>query len=218
MRWVTRVLAVLGLVLGATGQAGAVAITVVNPGFEVPPELDGTFTTTPNAATGWTHDGTAGVWNPSPTQAYGGVAPEGSNVAYSNSGPLSQILTTLLAANTTYTLTVQVGDRGDTAFPGYQVQLLAGSTVLAQCNTCVTPADNTFTLATVTFTTPSSVTTDLLGIRLDSNGEQTNFDDVRLNASPADPVPEPGTLFLFGAGLAGIGVLRGRRWFKGAGD
>ena len=217
MRRLTGVIAVLGLVLGATGQAGAVAVPIVNSGFELPLQTDGMFTLTPNTAVGWLHDAGAGVWNPSAAQAYSGNAPEGQNVAYSNGASLSQTLLTLFAANTTYTLTAQVGHRGDAAFPGYRVQLLEDAVVLAECVTCVTPSANSFSLSTVTFTSGPSVPTALLGIRLVSSDTQTDFDDIKLDASPA-PVPEPGTLFLIGAGLAGLGVIGRRSWFKGADD
>lgn len=215
MKKLTGSLAVLGLLLGATGQAGAVLLPIDNPSFEASSLGDGAFTMT---VTGWTvtDTTTTGVWNPSAAQSYGGLAPGGSNVAFSNGGALSQTLTTAMGANKTYTLSVYVGNRADFAvFPGYQIQLLAGSTVLAQCVSCVIPTDNTFALVNVSYTTASSVTPgQLLGIRLASDGGQVNFDRVQLENN--NNVPEPGTLLLLGFGLAGIGFLGGTRRFRGA--
>jgi len=218
-RWSVLSLALVALLFGVAGQAAAVPVTIINFGFELPVESDGSFSTTANAAVGWSHDATAGVWNPSASQAYGGVAPEGSNIAYSNSGPLSQTLTTLLTPNTTYTLQVLVGNRQDvTGFPGYQIQLLAGSTILSQCVTCVTPLEGVFAPVTVTFTSGSSVTPgQFLGIVLDSDGIQTNWDNVRLDAVASVPaVPEPSTLLLLGSGLVAVVGWNNRRRRKSA--
>jgi streptogramin lyase len=165
------------------GTTMTTAVPINNPGFEAQVLGDGGFLTT--TLTGWTLSvpSQSGPYNP-PAGAYpGGVVPEGQNVAYSNGGTISQVLTQALVAGTRYTLTVRVGDRLDAAFPGYRVQLLAGGTLLAE-ETAQTPANGTFATSTVDY---DSMANDPraglpLEIRLVSNGIQVNFDDVRLTA------------------------------------
>jgi hypothetical protein len=196
---------IVALLSGLTGQAGATSIPITNAGFESPALTNGAFQQA--NILGWS--GSGGVFNPT-TAHFPGEAPEGQNTGFSNGQPLSQTLTIVLAANTTYTLTVLVGDRLDTAFPGYHVQLLAGSTILSECATCVTPQNGSFSLVTVTYSTGASdpLIGQALSIVLGSDGLQTNFDDVRLDA-----VPEPTTIAFLGSGgaVAGVAWCRRRR-------
>jgi hypothetical protein len=194
--------AVVALLAGLAGQAGATSIPITNPGFESPVLVNGAFTQTP--PTGWSG---GGAFNPT-TANFPGEAPEGQNTGYSNGSAISQTLSIVLAANTTYALTVLVGDRLDTAFPGYHVQLLAGSTILSECATCVTPLNGSFALVTVTYTTGASdpLIGQALSIVLDSDGLQTNFDDVRLDA-----VPEPSSLALLSSSFGAMAVAWSRR-------
>ncbi|MDH3397896.1 MAG: hypothetical protein OEM81_08720, partial [Acidimicrobiia bacterium] len=163
-------------------------LTVVNAGFEDNVLDDGAFTS--SFAAGWTvlstPAGGAGAFNPS-TAHLTGQAAEGSNTAYSNGGTISQTLTNTLTEGSTYELSVQVGDRLDTAFPGYTVELWAGGTMLAsadQTDLPVVPNDGWVT-ANVTY---EALTGDPqlgqpLEIRLTSAGTQTNFDAVQLTVT-----------------------------------
>jgi len=169
-------------------------LTVVNAGFEDNVLDDGAFTS--SFAAGWTvlstPAGGAGAFNPS-TAHLTGQAAEGSNTAYSNGGTISQTLTNTLTEGSTYELSVQVGDRLDTAFPGYTVELWAGGTMLAsadQTDLPVVPNDGWVT-ANVTY---EALTGDPqlgqpLEIRLTSAGTQTNFDAVQLTVT--SPVSSP---------------------------
>ena len=148
---------------GLARSAAAVPVAIVNPGFEDDFTPVGCFSVlTPNGWTPYDPNGlldgnldALGVIDPAGTSFFPAGAPEGVNVALEflsgdlDGGPvgLSQILGDTLQANTTYTLTVQVGNIASGTgpppcdvfgffdldnFPGYQVQLLAGGTVLAE--------------------------------------------------------------------------------------
>jgi hypothetical protein len=150
-------------------------------------------------------------------------APEGSRVAiafnFNGSGGggeygLVQTLSDTLAANTLYTLRVLVGNIAsgvsvDTTyfnldgFPGYRIDLLAGSTVLASDNNSLAGSipEGEFRESTVSYLSGGSVTPgQALGIRLvnlnvvdagfPTADWEVDFDNVRLDAVSAS-VPEP---------------------------
>ncbi len=109
---------VIGLA-SAAAVAKASPITVLNPSFELPMQVDGGTTT---SITDWLHTSTAGVFNTQDAQipnstdsdVGGGVLPApaaGNQVLFINSGSVYQDVDPLLA-NTLYTLTVAVGTRG----------------------------------------------------------------------------------------------------------
>jgi hypothetical protein len=166
---------------------------------------------------GWTTTGTGtsqGSWQPS--SAYFTSVPDGSLVAFSNGGTISQTLSDSLLANTLYTLTVAVGNRLDAVTGGfattYIIQLFAGSTLLNS----ITGSNTTIPLGTfmdVSFNYISGVTLPPgnLSIVLSSVGPQSDFDNVRLTAtSAATSVSEPGSLTLLAAGL-GLALFVFRR-------
>ncbi|CAO5001971.1 PEP-CTERM protein-sorting domain-containing protein [Microcystis aeruginosa] len=199
------------LVIVPQVQVRAASITILNPSFESPALTQGTFN---QAINNWTL--TNGSWqgtfrpNIGPNLNFTQAVPNGSQTAYSNGGTISQTLTATLQANTQYTLGAFVGRRAaGTAFPGYSIELWAGTTLLAS-NGSVTPDAGTFAPVTVNYTSGSSgsLIGQLLEIRLISSigtNAQTNFDQITLNATPI-PTPEPSAILgLLGFGLLGIG-------------
>lgn len=156
--------------------------------------------------------------------------PEGVNAALvflSGNEPaeagLQQTLTASLVGSTRYTLTVQIGniasgtslpgssDGGGVfynlnGFPGYRIDLLAGSTVLASDNNTLQGfiPEGEFRLSTVIFDTPAdhpligqSLAIRLVNLHLPGTPQEPNievdFDDVQLVATA---VPEPSAWIL----------------------
>jgi hapalindole H/12-epi-hapalindole U/12-epi-fischerindole U synthase len=198
----------------------AQSIPITNPGFESPAIPAGTFSTTAPPP-GWTAYGplnfggrTIGVLDPTTTTLYPAGAPQGENVGViflmdnfanqlqfnNQEAGMRQTLATPLASNTHYTLRVLVGNIGNdptpptfqfTGFPGYRIDLLAGSTVIASDTNGVLPGEGLFLETTLTATTTANhpLAGQLLAIRLvnlnAAVGIEVNFDDIRLDAQPA---------------------------------
>jgi len=210
------------VVLAVAPSADAAPILVINSGFEAPTLPDGGFS---SSIPGWTSGLNTGTFNPTTAQ-YPGQAPEGQNVAFIGpvtSSDITQVLSSNLAVGT-YTLRVDVGARLDFPYAGYNIQLLAGSTVLAGDSNTLTPAAGTFVTSTVSFTALAGnpALGQPLQIRLAApnavGNAQTNFDDVRLDFNPT-VVPEPSGLSTLSMGLAGLFLVawRRRRQLSGVG-
>jgi hypothetical protein len=200
------------LVIVPQGQVRAASIFIANNSFENPSVTNPSGSMSATGLVGdWTFaGGPQGFFDPSqgetfnPGFGYGSspVLPDGNQVAYSNGGTISQTLTATLQTNTKYTLGVHVGRRENVAFAGYNIELLAGNTVLVS-NNSVTPDPGSFEYVTFDYTSGISVTPgQALQIRLTSNGVQTNFDNITLDAAS---IPEPSAILgLLGFGLLGI--------------
>jgi len=213
-------------------------ITIVNPSFETPFTPAGTFsggsTSAPN---GWSVYNTGatnsqrqfGVLNPTGTEFFSGGVPAGANVGVvflqntngiAEAG-LRQNLSSTLQLNTTYTVTVEVGNIATDpnppfnmfnfdGFPGYRIDLLAGSTVLGSDNNSLLPPEGQFLTSTFDVTIGSSHANfgQGLGIRLVSlngDGTEVNFDNVRVVA-----VPEPTSMMLVAGAAIAVGCWRRR--------
>lgn len=201
MKFTSRLLLLSFLLLGCvTFSASASVIPVANASFEMHGPLiscgPGCFYNL-GPIPDWTIAGTgeAGSWHP--ISAF--PPPDGSFIAYSNGGTISQMLTTSLTPNTTYTLSVYVGHRPDGLADGFTIALDAGTTVLKS----LSGYNGFFPLGTfedeiLTFTTGATVAPGDLSIVLTSDGQQVDFDNVRLTAST---VPEPASLSLLAGGF-----------------
>jgi hypothetical protein len=208
--------------LGA-GEAQAASIAVSNANFEEPGLVTGGFTLV--SPPGWSDflsaaGGLRGVFNPFNSQLT--TPTNGSQVGFIsiNAGAgvgIQQTLVDTLALGS-YTLQADFAYRKDCCrTPDFALELLAGGNVLATFTGTSAAFDNlNFKTATVNFeATPGSANLgQALGIRIRSagftvQGIQFNFDNVRLNVTPA-PVPLPLPALLLGSALTGLGAFRRR--------
>jgi hypothetical protein len=172
----------------------------------------------PNTNTAFT-----GGWEPAPAFFPGVSLPEGDQISsiYINDPPapgsvlgLSQATGATIQPNTVYNLSVAVGNPvgGPFAgFPGYRVELLAGTQVIASDNN-TNIAEGTFADITVSYDSSSSNTYwgEVLGIRLinpnQSPGVEVNFDNVRLDAVAVPETPLLSWQLSLAMGITGMMV------------
>ena len=169
---------------GAAAAASAAPLLIVNAGFEAA-NLDDSQAIF--ALAGWVNCRRLRAPSIRTRLPSAAGAPEGENVAFaSHGGPtISQVLAATAQTNTLYTLTMLVGNRLDADFGGYQSELWAGGTMLAQDNGSQLPTDGQFLLSTVQYFVGAgdAVAGSALEIRFRSLGWQTVFDDVRLDGT-----------------------------------
>ncbi len=167
------------------------------------------------AIPGWTNTGDSGSFlpgNPGNTD-YFDFIPDGEVVGYTNGAIISQNVG-VVAANTIYTLLVEVGNRKDYD-PAGVVALLVGAT--AYTATPVAISEGGWSTFSVVYNSLAGDAGENLAIRLSATGFQGDFDNVRLDASattPGGPVgeaPEPGSAALAALGLASVWYVRRRR-------
>jgi hypothetical protein len=160
MRYVAAFLFFFALSIGSPARAEL--ITVANHGFEdfVLPGPGGPGNYVLNDIPSWVVSGETATFKPGAGQFPGGV-PEGFNVAAVgsgvSSGAISQILTATLQANTTYTLTVDVGHRSDVALSPYNIELIAGGVTLAS-DSSLSPSRGIFLTDTINYNSGSNPT------------------------------------------------------------
>jgi hypothetical protein len=211
-RIVFRVVLTLSIGLSTFATAHAAPIAIGDPSFEGVALSPGAFTSGVYAANSWNSNANGGIFRPTASNYPGGV-PDGVNIGYAGgSAVIDQLLNANLTVNTTYTLSVSVGNRLDAPHnDGYSIQLLAGGAVLNGTTTLPAPAQGQFVLATDVYTAGSGDPHlgQPLEIKLISTPTgQASFDNVTLDASP---VPEPSALVLLAAAAACIVVIQ-RGW------
>jgi hypothetical protein len=126
-------------------------------------------------------------YNNQPSGTYFSTIPNGSTeqIAQVSTGSIYQILTSTLDSNATYTLSVDVGRRNDSPFPGYSVQLLSfnGSTfTLLSSESSTNPVRGTFLRSTQSYSSGANNPHqgEKLVVRLSTNGNHSSFDNVSL--------------------------------------
>jgi hypothetical protein len=246
---ITALVGAIFVALTAGTRAGAAPVAVPNFSFEIPATV--TETITANWVQVNEPPATADAYNPYQNEG-GNAFYVGANPATNpaNNGPgypgivgqnlgfifgqtsgtpagtgLMQTLTATFQPNTQYTLTVAEGDRnGSTAlgFLGSQIELLAGSTVIASATDVAGPAPGSFK-DQVAFLASSNALPALFGQALTialltttpgsspngTIGPATDWDNVRLDATA---VPEPASIALIGtAAVMGFGWWWRRR-------
>lgn len=218
MNTTTKTLAALSAFTLMAGSVGAATITILNHSFE-----SQVTTNFGGLIDDWSvgDDGNGGGSQVATFLQSGATfssriapLPDGSNQGiFSRGGDPYQVLSTNVAANTTYTLTVDLGDRTDLGFAGGELRLGIGNTFGTNLLTATvvsndTPANGQWSTWVSTFTTGASPSAGALRVELLNTGaDQTLFDNVRLDAAP---VPEPGSLALLGLGGLQIGARRRR--------
>lgn len=214
----------LAVFLGAA-PAHTATVAVTNPGFETPFANNGFVII--GAPVGWSIynaaniNGTSdsvGVINPAGTAHFPAGAAEGRNAAVifmdgpaTGEAGLEQTLAATLQAERRYTLRVEVGNiAAGTAnfgyfnlagFPGYRVDLLAGTNVLASDNNTLAGSIPEGEFRTATVVASIGATNAALGaalrirlVNLNISGPpaepgiEVNFDNVRLTEEPRRPV------------------------------
>jgi hypothetical protein len=232
----TRILTVVALTAAAAAPGFGSSIAITNPGFETPATLS---STTPN---GWTVTD-AGSYNPyepgggnayyagaNPTSdpanggsGYPGIGGENLAYVFKADGVLSQTLTATFQADTSYTLSIFELNRNGTSAAGWlgsEIELLAGSTVIASATDTVGPTAGTAQLQTVTLAN-SDAFSGLFGQHLSIvieaakpltlSGQATDWDSVALTGTAVAPgAPEPGSAWLLLAAAAMAAFLKRR--------
>lgn len=206
------------LMMLACTAAFADTVTILNGSFENPSVGMNNWST---SVPGWVVNGSAGVYQP-PAGVL--TATDGTQVAWINSGSVSQTLSETVQANYDYTLSVDVGQRADGGLTNYYVDLFAGNTLVASDSGSLHPAAGGWLTSTLNFSTGTNpgelgqAFTIVLGIPNAEGwaGFQADFDNVRMTAVDPPPgtdvaavVPEPSSLFLLGT--AAVGLLDRRR-------
>ena len=231
-------------------SAQAANIAIVNSSFEDTTGQSVSNEFTFGIPTGWTaYDPSniipnAGVFpgtlEPNGVDFFNTTAPDGNRVGIlfnsTSQGDgeygFIQTLGTTLSANTSYSLTAQVGNIASgnalngaffnlDEFPGYRVELLAGGVVIALDNNSLTIPEAEFSLSTVNFITGAAhaqlgqdlairlVNTNIIPdgfTQATSPDLEVDFDDIQLTATP---VPEPSSILLSSLGFTIL--LRRRR-------
>jgi hypothetical protein len=210
---VSRIAPLVVVCLLFVSSAFADVVTVDNPSFETLPAGGlpigcGTGCSYSVAAIpGWINGGGSGQFQPGSVDgnfAYFNYVPDGITVAYSNGGTISQTVGPTVEDGITYTLTVDIGVRNDDQPYVGTADLMLGGTVCGATGTAPSPGD--WSPYTATCTGTLGEVGDPITIQLNSVGDQGDFDEVGLSATP-----EPSTLTLFGSGLLAMAYLFRRK-------
>ena len=212
----------LTAVIAGAPAAYAANVPVVNASFELPGVNATPPFVTSGVIQGWQVGGVGGVWAP---LHFPGTytPPSGQQVGYTGPGSGSIIFQDVgpVVPGADYTLSVEVGQRGD--FPLFDYRLLLGvwgpgghdlatATVFAQASDGAgSPPPGSFIPVTLTGTDPTNLAGDLVIFLEGGNsaafgtGGQAGWDNVALSVTT---IPEPASLAAFWVGLLGLAGLR----------
>ena len=194
-------------VLIATAQGQGIPIVNGNFNSDVLGCAAGSLCFDSGVIPGWVGGGPTATFKPSTGvggEFPGGIPGGGPNVAAvgdpSGAASITQDLGFAPSPNTTYTLTVYVGQRGDSPLTAYAVELLVGTTSVTS-DTTLSPAAGSFALDTVTYNSGSSPGAGHLIIRLSaSGGGQADFAQVTLTANSVGTATKILPQLAFGGG------------------
>jgi len=246
--WTRNIGALAGvLVIAGAVPCFAGSITITNPGFELPGQTttccapptgwtqimvgSGGFVATYNPY----EFGSGGLFyttaTPATDPANGGAGIAGiggSNVAFVDDmgvgSGFSQTLGATLAANTVYSLSVNElfpnATSSTFAFAGSEIEILAGSTVIASASDINPPSSSYWKVQSVSANSQNfaalvgqtlsiEILTTNNGLSSGSTIVETNWDNVALTTSAA--APEPSALMLLGSGLGLLGFALRRK-------
>jgi MYXO-CTERM domain-containing protein len=161
---------------------------------------------------GWTITGSqTGQFKPGPpsTTTYFNSVPDGTTIAYTSGGSISQTVAPLVQLGVVYTLMVDVGVRKDIGFdPGSEALIINGNSYFA---TGVPATPGNFSTFTVTYTGLAADVGKSITIQLIAGGSQGDWDNVRLSDSTPTGLPEPASALMALTALALLGVVRRKR-------
>lgn len=197
----------------AVPTASASPIFVNNFSFETLPAAGLPFACGTNCSystdviPGWTTTGSTGQFKPGPpaTTTYFNSVPDGTTIAYTNGGSISQTVAPVVQLGVVYTLMVDVGVRKDIGDPGSEALLINGNSYFA---TGVPATPGNFSTFTGTYTGLAADVGKSITILLSSGGSQGDWDNVRLSDSTLTAVPEPASIVLGLSALALLGIVR----------
>jgi len=191
--------------MSVAGAASASPITITNYSFETTGTFLGGCGTGCNIYTqppGWT--GVAfGGFQPGTDQGnftYFNTLSDGITSLYMNdlNSVASQTVAPTVQLGVLYTLMVDLGARNDTPFAAIASLVINGNTYTA---TGTAPVAGGWSMFSVQYIGQAADVGSAITIQLTTSGIQGNFDNVRLDALSPQPVPEPATLLMLGAGL-----------------
>lgn len=162
--------------------------------------ISGWDSTAPSGQHQW---GTLGLLNP-----YFNSLSDGPTTAWSNGGTISQRVAPLAQAGVTYFLSVDLGKRKDgVLFLGKAKLYIDGNERALATGT--TPAVGTWNTWSLAYTATGADNGKAIDIVLDAIGEQGDFDNVQLSATP-----EPSFYAVLTIGLSGLAFASHRRAVK----
>ena len=218
-------LIIVAVILALTPVSASANNIILNGSFESPVYDPATWYAygpgpyTTEAPTDWniTQFNWAGVWNPYTSanksvwlgvphdySAYNQPVPDGTQVAWVNSGAMYQDTSAVLTAGTTYTVIAYVGQRDDYASGSGDVLLETAGGQVLNSSGWATPTAGSFEPILFSYTAHNGDPNlgQGLSVWLENEGAQADFDEVSLTAS-SSTVPEPSAL----VGLASLGAM-----------